>query len=148
LRLKQNAELPKVLVVPNMIELGYKYIVTGAFSGCENIEKVIFNRDSSLRGLELFKDCINLKEVVLLNNGYKFLQGTFSGCKNLKRIEVIGEVNSYQLTFNNLMFGDRSENFRSIEIAVSGNVDVMLDKYDNGAPIALEIKHDIGSVEV
>ncbi|MDY2730428.1 MAG: leucine-rich repeat domain-containing protein [Clostridium sp.] len=61
------------------------YIGAGAFSSCENLEKVNMPESLETIGQSAFQGCESLSSVVLPKDLTEIKEQTFSGCDNLKR---------------------------------------------------------------
>ena len=65
-----------------------------AFMGCSRLEAVIFNPSSQLANIswEAFRDCVQLKEIIMPNSLKGLSYGTFQGCKELEKITLPNQI--------------------------------------------------------
>lgn len=62
--------------------------ITGAFSGCDSLEKIILPRSLKSFGLFTFMNCSNLKEIIIQRGLIEIGPAAFRGCRNLERIVI------------------------------------------------------------
>ena len=62
--------------------------ITGAFSGCDSLEKIILPRGLKSFGLFTFMNCINLKEIIIQRGLIEIGPSAFCGCRNLEKIVI------------------------------------------------------------
>jgi hypothetical protein len=86
-----NKENLKTLTIPATVTCIGRY----AFSGCTNLEKIIFEEGSQLKTIEgcAFVDCSSLKDIELPES-LEIIEGAaFSGCSSLESIHIPKNVN-------------------------------------------------------
>lgn len=68
--------------------------VSGLFSGCTSLKKVVFNCDMSVIGSSFFYNCSELIDVSLPQNLKKINMNAFYGCSSLEVIDIPDSVTS------------------------------------------------------
>lgn len=88
-----NEDVPETLNIPE----GTTSIADGAFYGERRIKKVIIPKTCTYIGGKAFSGCINLEEVVF--NGFveDILAETFDRCNKLKTFNIYGKVNRFKM---------------------------------------------------
>jgi len=71
-----------------------KYIDKFAFSSCEYLKEVVFEKGVEIIGAFAFCDCKNLTEINLPESLHSIGDGIFSECKNLKKIDFPATIDS------------------------------------------------------
>ena len=86
-----NKENLKTLTIPATVTCIGRY----AFSGCTNLEKIIFEEGSQLKTIEgcAFVDCSSLKDIELPESLEVIWGAAFSGCSSLESIHITKNVN-------------------------------------------------------
>lgn len=72
---------------------GIVTVGSSAFSGCANLETVVFGGEADL-GVSVFKNCVKLQKVVLPNNLTEIKDETFSTCNKLQEVNIPDTVTS------------------------------------------------------
>lgn len=111
-----SASLDRCGIKTVYIPYTVKEIGQGAFSGCSELEKVIFNGVSQLVkiGDNCFSDCINLNEIILPKSLQEIGAGAFYNCTSLTNINL--DENVRTIGFGAFIDCDNLDN-----ISVSGN---------------------------
>ena len=77
-------KIPSFLIIPeNVVEIGYR-----AFSGCDEIKKVVIPKNVRKIGVDSFYECRNLKELELAEGVLIIDNWAFAGCTNLKKAVI------------------------------------------------------------
>ncbi len=92
-----NSQYLKSLTIPATVT----YIREYAFTGCTNLEKVIFEEGSQLKTIGgcAFADCSSLEEIELPESLEMIEGAAFSGCTSLERIHIPKNVNAINCHF-------------------------------------------------
>lgn len=92
-----NSRYLKSLTIPATVTCVREY----AFTGCKNLEKVIFEEGSQLKTIGgcAFADCSSLKEIELPESLEMIEGAAFSGCTSLERIHIPKNVNAINCHF-------------------------------------------------
>lgn len=92
-----NSQYLKSLTIPATVT----YIREYAFTGCKNLEKVIFEGGSQLKTIGgcAFADCSSLKGIELPESLEMIEGAAFSGCTSLERIHIPKNVNAINCHF-------------------------------------------------
>lgn len=69
-------------------------IDAGAFSGCKNIDEVVFSSNTYSIGANAFNGCKSLEEVVLPESLQTIGDNAFSGCKKITNIHLSDNIQS------------------------------------------------------
>lgn len=81
---KNNKKIKTVTIGKNVETIGAE-----AFSGCSNLQTVIFKGDNTkVIGAKAFYKCTKIKKIVIPSSVNKIGKQAFFGCKNLKSITV------------------------------------------------------------
>lgn len=78
-----------IIDIPNTVK-----DITGAFTGCNNLEKVTLSKELSIIGERTFMGCTHLKEIVIPNGVTEIGRCAFWGCKKLEKVVVPEGVKS------------------------------------------------------
>lgn len=87
----KDSELKSIVINGEIKEIGSK-----VFSGCENLEKVVFQKGITTVPSWAFSRCNSLKNISLPERVQKIEPGAFYSCKSLERIDIYDKCTSIE----------------------------------------------------
>lgn len=85
----KNSALKRAEISGEIKEMGSE-----AFAGCENLEKIVFQKGITTVPSWTFSRCNSLKNISLSESVKKIESGAFYSCKNLERIDIYDKCTS------------------------------------------------------